>query len=160
METRSPSFHPWRGVEVFCRVTSEPIDPILLMQHVRRDADGAVLLFTGVVRDEDRGRPVAGLTYEAYEEMATAVLRRICEDVVSSSDIGDVAAVHRVGELTVGEVSVAIAIAAPHRDAAYKASREVIERLKREVPIWKRERFADGHETWLDGTTPGPTAGD
>jgi len=160
MGTRSPLSHRWRGVEVFCQVTSEPIDPILVMQRVRRDADGAVLLFAGVVRNEDRGQPVVGLRYEAYEDMAAAVLNQICEDVISSFDIGDVAAVHRVGELTVGEVSVAIAVAAPHRDAAYKASREVIERLKREVPIWKRERFADGHESWLDGTTPGPTPGD
>ena len=139
---------------MFCRVTSEPIDPQEAAQRVRSDKDGAVVLFSGVVRNHDQGRPVAGLRYEAYEEMATAALRRICEEVASQFSIGDIAVVHRVGELSVGDVSVAIAVAAPHRDAAYKASREVIERLKREVPIWKRERYADGDEEWLDGTVP------
>ena len=139
---------------MFCRVTSEPIDPQQAVQLVRSDTDGAVVLFSGVVRNNDQGRQVAGLRYEAYEEMATEALSRICEEVASLFSISDMAVVHRVGELSVGDVSVAIAVAAPHRDAAYKASREVIERLKREVPIWKRERYADGDEEWLDGTVP------
>ena len=144
---------------MFCRVTSEPIDPQHAVQLVRRDTDGAVVLFSGVVRNNDRGRQVAGLRYEAYEEMAIEALNRICEEVASQFSIGDIAVVHRVGDLSVGDVSVAIAVAAPHRDAAYKASREVIERLKREVPIWKRERYADGDEEWLDGTIPSPPGG-
>jgi molybdopterin synthase catalytic subunit len=144
---------------VHCRIASDPIDPQQVVQHVLSDADGAVVLFSGVVRDHDRERPVRGITYEAYEEMATEALTRICEDVASQFRVGDIAVVHRVGELSVGEVSVAIAVAAPHRDAAYKASREVIERLKQEVPIWKRERYADGEEEWLDGTIPCPPQG-
>jgi molybdopterin synthase catalytic subunit len=144
---------------VFCRITSEPIDPHEAAQHVRSDADGAVVLFSGVVRNHDRDRPVVGIRYEAYEEMATQALRVICEEVASEYPIGDIAVVHRVGDLSVGDVSVAIAVAAPHRDAAYKASREVIERLKREVPIWKRERYVDGDEEWLDGTIPGVPGG-
>ncbi|KPK81628.1 MAG: hypothetical protein AMS25_05640 [Gemmatimonas sp. SM23_52] len=145
---------------MYCVITAVPIDIVEMMQHVRRDADGAVLLFAGVVRDHDAGRPVTGLRYEAYAEMATQKLTGICKDVSAQFEIGDIAVAHRIGDLAVGEISVAIAVAAPHRDAAFKASREVIDRLKREVPIWKRERYADGEEVWLDGTVPNlPEAG-
>jgi molybdopterin synthase catalytic subunit len=137
-----------------CEITADPIDAARLMHSVRSDADGAVLLFCGVVRDHDAGRAVESLRYEAYEEMASDVMERICADVVAKYDVGDVAVSHRVGHLAIGEVSVAIAVAAPHRDAAYQASREIIERLKREVPIWKRERYSDGEERWLEGSVP------
>jgi molybdopterin synthase catalytic subunit len=140
---------------MYCHVTRSPIDPLDVMRRVRSDSDGAVLLFTGVVRNHDAGRVVAKLTYEAYEAMAEERLRAICEEVAAGHDVGGIAAVHRLGELAVGEVSVAVAVAAPHRDAAYRASRELIERLKQEVPIWKRERYADGEEAWLEGTPPG-----
>lgn len=138
----------------YCRVITGPIDTLDLMRRVRRDSDGAVLLFTGVVRNHNEGRPVERLEYEAYAEMATAVLQRIVEEVGDRDEVGEIAVVHRVGELEIGEASVAIAVAAPHRDAAYRASRDVIERLKREVPIWKHERYADGDEAWVEGTTP------
>lgn len=141
-------------MSVHVRLTSEAIDAAEIMRQVRSDADGAVLLFTGVVRDHDQGRAVEGLTYEAYEAMATERLTRICEDVRASHDVSDIAVVHRIGELAVGDTAVAVAVASPHRDAAYKASRTVIERLKDEVPIWKRERYADGEEEWLHGATP------
>lgn len=139
---------------MYCRIAREPIDVTELMQQVRSDEDGAVIVFTGVVRNHDRGRPVEGLEYAAYEAMAVGALERICDDVQASFDIGDVAVVHRVGELAIGETSVAIAVAAPHRDAAYGACREIIERLKREVPIWKRERYVGGREEWLEGVAP------
>ncbi len=143
---------------MYCAVTRDPIDAAALLDRVRRDEDGAILLFTGVVRNHDAGRAVSGLTYEAYESMAVAVLERICKQVREEFEVGDVAVVHRLGELGVGESSVAIAVAAPHRDAAYAASRQVIERLKAEVPIWKRERYADGEESWLEGNVP-PVSG-
>jgi molybdopterin synthase catalytic subunit len=139
---------------MYCVVTADPIDAAELIRRVRCDADGAVVTFAGVVRDNDAGRSVVGLKYEAYEEMAVAALERICDDVRAQFDVSDIAVAHRLGELAVGEVSVATAVAAPHRDSAYKASREIIERLKREVPIWKRERYADGEEAWLEGTIP------
>ena len=139
---------------MYCRITKEPIDAASLAERVRGDRDGAVLLFTGVVRNHDGGRPVAGLGYEAYEAMATETLERLCREVADRYEVGEVAVVHRVGQLEVGEVSVAIAVAAPHRDAAYAASRELIERLKREVPIWKRETYADGDARWLEGHRP------
>ncbi len=152
--TKSPSFHRLPEAEVFGAITREPIDTEGLMRSVRSDADGAVILFTGVVRNHDAGRPVASLSYEAYEGMATEGLKKICSEIKDQFEVSDVAVVHRVGDLTIGEVSVAIAGAAPHREAAYRASREVIERLKREIPIWKRERYLDGEEKWLEGTVP------
>ncbi len=139
---------------MYCRIAREPIDITALMERVRSDEDGAVIVFTGVVRNHDKGRVVERLKYEAYEAMAVAAIERICGDVQASFDIGDLAVVHRVGELAIGEASVAIVVAAPHRDAAYRASREIIERLKREVPIWKRERFVGGGEEWLEGVAP------
>lgn len=141
---------------MYCEVISTPIDLPSLLGRVRSDTDGAIVLFCGVVRNHDGGRSVVGLTYESYEEMAAERLRKICEDVASQFEVGDIAVAHRVGELGVGEASVGIAVAAPHRDAAYKASREVIERLKREVPIWKREHYTDGADEWLSGHEPPP----
>ncbi len=139
---------------MYCEVTSSPIDLQSLVERVRSDTDGAIVLFCGVVRNHDAGRAVVGLTYESYEGMAAEKLKEICEEVASQFEVGDIAVTHRVGELGIGEASVGIAVAAPHRDAAYKASREVIERLKREVPIWKREHFADGEDVWLKGAEP------
>ncbi len=139
---------------MFCRITSQAIDPSALIGHVRGDADGAVVLFVGVVRNHHAGRTVERLEYQAYEAMAYRTLAGICQQVQADFEVSDVAVEHRLGELGIGEVSVAIAVAAPHRDAAYRASREIIERLKREVPIWKRERYADGSEEWLEGTAP------
>lgn len=139
---------------MYCKITADPIDVTELMHRVRGDEDGAVIVFTGVVRNHDSGRPVEGLRYEAYETMAVGMLEKICAEVRDRFEIGDLAVVHRVGDLAIGEVSVAIAVAAPHRDAAYRASREVIERLKREVPIWKRERYVGGREEWLEGIVP------
>lgn len=133
-------------------ITDDAIDASQLAGRVRTDKDGAVLTFTGVVRDHHGGRPVTGLRYETYREMAEAKLRAICEEVAAAFDVGDIAVVHRVGPLEIGDVAVAIAVAAHHRDAAYRASREIIERLKREVPIWKQERYADGYEEWQEGT--------
>jgi molybdopterin synthase catalytic subunit len=139
---------------VYCEITREPLDVAALLARVRSDSDGALILFVGVVRDHDTGRAVQGLRYEAYEEMARGKIETICSEVQARYEIGDVAVVHRTGELVVGEASVVISVAAPHRDAAYRASREIIERLKREVPIWKQERYADGGVAWLEGSTP------
>ena len=140
---------------MYCEIVTEPITDLRgLMDRVRSDVDGAVILFTGVVRNHDSGRRVEGIHYEVYTEMARAKLVDICRDVSAEEDVGDIAVIHRVGDLAVGDVSVAIAVAAPHRDAAYRASRTIIERLKQEVPIWKRERYADGEEKWLGGASP------
>lgn len=145
---------------MYCRVTSSPIDLDDLLRRARSDTDGAIVVFCGVVRNHDAGRAVVGLSYEAYEDMAQGKLQEICEGVASQFDVGTIAVAHRVGQLDIGEASVAIVVAAPHRDAAYKASREVIERLKVEVPIWKREHYADGGADWLKGAEPRPRESD
>lgn len=139
---------------MYCTVTRDPIDATGLLHRVRSDPDGAVLLFAGVVRDHHEGRSVEALAYEAYEEMAVEKMATICREVSARFEVGELAVVHRVGDLEIGDISLVIAVAAPHRDAAYKASREIIERIKTEVPIWKRERYSDGGEVWRDGAVP------
>jgi molybdopterin synthase catalytic subunit len=139
---------------MYCAVTREPIDPTDLLHRVRSDADGAVVLFAGVVRDHHEGRSVEALAYEAYEQMAVEKMELICQEVGARFEVGELAVVHRVGDLRIGDISLVIAVAAPHRDAAYRASREIIERIKTEVPIWKRERYSDGGEVWRDGAVP------
>ncbi|MEX2572613.1 MAG: molybdenum cofactor biosynthesis protein MoaE [Gemmatimonadota bacterium] len=137
-----------------CRITADPIDPCTLLDT--SPGDGAALLFVGVVRDHNEGRSVGHLDYQAYPEMAEAVLREIVDEALGRWDAGQVSVVHRVGRLDIGEVSVAIAVTSPHRGDAYDASRYVIEELKKRVPIWKREGYIDGDSEWLRGNTPEP----
>ncbi|MEE8525958.1 MAG: molybdenum cofactor biosynthesis protein MoaE [Thermoanaerobaculia bacterium] len=127
-----------------------PIDMAAVERRVADPACGAVLLFLGTVRDHHAGRAVAGLTYSAYRTMAEKVLGRIAGELEAAGDRLRVAIVHRLGEVPVGEASVVIAVASPHREAAYEASRSALERLKHEVPIWKRERYADGETAWRE----------
>lgn len=131
-------------------LTDGPIDSARLIAAVSGPARGAVVVFAGTVRDHHRGRAVAGLRYSAYRTMAEAVLRRIVADLESGGEGVKAAIVHRLGEVPVGEASVVIAAASPHRAAAYEASRTALERLKTEAPIWKRERYADGGEAWRE----------
>jgi molybdopterin synthase catalytic subunit len=127
-----------------------PLDPARAIAAVAGPGRGAVVVFLGPVRDQHRGRRVAGLAYSAYRPMAAAVLRRIVADLEAGAERLRAAIVHRLGEVPVGEPSVVIAIAAPHRAAAYEASRTALERLKAEAPIWKRERYADGGAAWRE----------
>lgn len=142
-----------------CRVTADPIDVAALLASVPSPSDGAVLLFVGVVRDENDGRGVASLEYEAYAEMAERKMREIADEARARWPVGDVALVHRVGRLEIGEASVAIAVASPHRAEAYEASRYLIEQLKRRVPVWKREGYVEGETRWVPGFTPGVEEG-
>lgn len=137
-----------------CRITHEPIDPGPLLEEATSSSDGAVLLFLGVVRNHNEGREVGFLEYEAYAGMAEATLREIAAEARDRWDTGGIAVVHRIGRLEIGETSVAIAVAAPHRAEAYEASRYVIEELKKRVPIWKREGYLDGARDWLAGHSP------
>ena len=131
-------------------LTDDPIDVAAIERSIAGDGRGAVLLFLGTVRDHHRGRTVDRLTYSAYRPMARQMLGRICRELEAAADGLKVAIVHRLGEVPVGEASVVIASASPHRAAAYEASREALERLKREVPIWKREHYADGRAVWRE----------
>jgi MoaE-MoaD fusion protein len=133
----------------------EPIDAVALVRHVRTDSDGAVVTFDGCVRDNSHGRRTLYLEYEAYEAMAVAKLHEIASEIHASFAIDRVAIAHRLGRLEIGETSVFIAVSAPHRAAAFDACRFAIDTLKRTVPIWKKEYFADG-AVWADGELPPP----
>ena len=127
-----------------------PIDVAALQRRVAGPSRGAVVLFLGTVRDHHDGRTVAALAYDAYRAMAEATLRRLIDELEAEHAPARLAIVHRLGPVPIGEASVAIAVASPHREQAYAASRAALERLKREVPIWKRERYADGSECWRE----------
>jgi molybdopterin synthase catalytic subunit len=129
-----------------------PIDPLDLLRRVASPANGAVILFLGAVRQVNEGRSVTGIDYEAYEQMAASELEAIVTDGATRFGTSDIAVAHRLGELSVEDISVAIAVGHAHRDLAYAASRWVIEELKRRVPIWKREHYTDGTREWVDPT--------
>jgi len=132
-------------------------DPILtedILERVRAASDGAVVLFLGVVRDQNEGRDVEGIEYEAYQEMAVSALTAIAREAGESADTDRIAVAHRTGELKVGEVSLAIAVGSPHREEAYQASRYIIEEIKKRVPVWKKERFTNGETIWVEGVRP------
>ena len=133
-----------------------PIDVGELLRWVQGDSDGAVAVFLGTVRDRNAGRAVLHLDYDAYAGMAEAELLRIAEAARTGYAVSRVAVVHRTGRLRIGEASVAIAVSAPHRAAAFDACRFVIESVKREVPIWKRETF-EGGSVWIEGPGEAPT---
>jgi len=120
----------------------EPVDVAALQDVASRD--GALCLFLGVVRDENEGRRVLRLEYEAYEDMALPLMEEIAAEARRQFGVGEVRIVHRLGRLEIGEVSVAVAAASPHRAEAFAACRYAIDTLKARVPIWKKEFYADG----------------
>jgi molybdopterin synthase catalytic subunit len=131
----------------------DPIDAAALVRHVRAASDGAVVTFDGCVRNQSHGRRTLYLDYEAYESMALAKIAEIAAQLHEKFPIDRVAITHRLGRLEIGETSVFIAVSAPHRPAAFDACRFAIDTLKRTVPIWKKEYFADG-AVWADGELP------
>lgn len=136
-------------------ITTAPLDVRALLSAVASDGDGAVVTFTGLVRDHNLGRRVLFLEYEAYQPLAVKSLDRIVEEARAAWPDARVAVHHRVGRLEVGEASVAVAAASPHRASAFAACRYAIERVKQIAPIWKREHF-EGGEVWLEGATADP----
>ena len=139
-------------------IVTEPIDTAAVLAAVGDDSDGAILLFLGVVRDHADGRSVSGMRYESYVEMAEPVLREIAGEAGEVVGSDRVAVVHRIGELTLGEASVAIAVSSAHRDAAYRASRHVIEEIKKRLPVWKHEHYVDGDAAWVKGVELEPSS--
>jgi len=130
-----------------------PIASAAVIGHTKAPPDGAVVVFDGIVRDQSAGRRTLYLEYEAYEPMALKELRAIGEQLHRQFPVHRVVIVHRLGRLAIGETSVLIAVSAAHRDAAFDACRLAIETLKRAVPIWKKEYFADG-SAWVEGELP------
>jgi molybdopterin synthase catalytic subunit len=137
------------GGNIF-EIVRETIDSRRLVEKLRRPEDGAVVVFEGVVRNNTKGRPTTHLEYECYEGMAQDHMARIGREITAQFAIGRIGMVHRLGRLEIGEASVVVVATAPHRKPAFEAALEGINRLKREVPIWKKEFFADG-AVWVDG---------
>lgn len=131
------------------RLTTDPIDYHALTDGVLRPDCGAVVLFLGTVRELTGDVRTVFLDYQAYPAMAEAKMAEIEADVRSKWPVGDVAIVHRLGRLEVGEVSVAVAVSCPHRAQAFEAGRHAIDRVKELVPIWKKENAPDGSTDWV-----------
>ncbi len=134
----------------FFALTREPIDAAGIAQNLLRGEDGALVNFEGVVRNNTKGRATKFLDYECYEAMAVKMMAEIGREIARTHAIGRIAIVHRLGRMQIGETSVAVIVTAPHRKPAFEAALEGINRLKRIVPIWKKEHFADG-EVWVEG---------
>ena len=152
----------------FFALTRSAIDGAAVVRRLLRGEDGACVNFEGVTRNNSKGRATRYLDYECYEPMAVKVMAEIGGEIARAFAIGRIAMVHRLGRVEIGETSVAVVVTAPHRKPAFDAALEGINRLKRMVPIWKKEYFADG-EVWVDGewddavirtakTIPGPGA--
>ncbi len=135
-------------------ITRQPIDLNALYHRVAFAGAGAILLFSGVVRDHSQGKAVDHLEYEAYPEMAEQAMRDIIAEIHARWPDVRVAMAHRIGKLKIGEASLVIAVAAPHRPEAYAASRYAIERVKAILPVWKKEFTLDG-EHWVEGPVAG-----
>ncbi len=131
-------------------LTRDPINVASVRARVLTPEDGAVVVFEGVVRNNTKGRSTLFLDYECYEPMAIRTMTSLGEEIAASHQITRIAMVHRLGRMEISEISVLIVVSAPHRKPAFDAAFEGINRLKKIVPIWKKEHFADG-EIWVDG---------
>jgi molybdopterin synthase catalytic subunit len=135
------------------RITRDPLDAEavrVLEEAITTQGDGGVVTFQGVVRDNARGKQVRSLEYDAYIEMAEQQMAQIAAEVEARWEDSTVALVHRIGRLEIGECSVVVVVACPHRGEAFEACRYAIDTLKSTVPIWKKEIYADGEE-WVEG---------
>ena len=138
---------------MYSAIVEAPIDIARIVERVSNSANGATVLFLGTVREVNDGRDVTGIEYTAYRSMAERELAAIVEEAAALADSNHVAVEHRLGELAVGDCSVAVAAAHPHRARAFEAARYVIEELKKRVPIWKREQYVDGTREWVRATS-------
>jgi MoaE-MoaD fusion protein len=141
---------PDQGDDHYFALTRDPIDGGAIARRLLRGEDGAFVNFEGVARNNTKGRATRYLEYECYEPMAIKVMSELGREIAKSHQIGRIAMVHRLGRIGIGETSVAVVVTAPHRKPAFDAALEGINRLKKTVPIWKKEFFLDG-EVWVDG---------
>ena len=137
--------------ELVSAITRRRIDPTRLLAEVADSSAGGTVLFIGTVRNRNGGRRVSGLEYQVYREMAEATLKKIEEEVKRKWPVKKISIVHREGVLKVGEVSVAVAVSAQHRAEAFEACRYAIDKIKRSLPLWKKETFASGRRSWVSG---------
>ncbi|WGW12608.1 molybdenum cofactor biosynthesis protein MoaE [Saxibacter everestensis] len=129
-------------------VTADPIVPQELQDLVAMDAAGAVVGFSGIVRNHDRSRPVTGLDYEAHPD-ADRTVKQLVNEIVAAHAVDAVAVAHRTGQLRIGDVAFGVAVSAAHRHEAFAACEEIVETVKRELPIWKHQTFEDGSAEWV-----------
>lgn len=129
-------------------IRDTPLSADEVLRAVEDHETGGTVLFVGTVRDQDHGKPVRLLSYSAHPT-AEAELRRVAEKVAADFPVTAIAAVHRVGDLELGDIAVIVAVASPHRGEAFEASRRLIDDLKHEVPIWKHQVFGDGSTEWV-----------
>lgn len=141
-------------------IVDRAIDRCALLEELANPRNGATVLFVGTVREENDGAPVSSLDYSAYAGMAERELEAIASEAAERWETSDIVIEHRVGELGLGEASVAIGVAHPHRGAAYEASRYIIEELKARLPIWKREHYVDGRAEWVQNSDIGHMTSD
>ncbi|QLY30122.1 molybdenum cofactor biosynthesis protein MoaE [Nocardia huaxiensis] len=134
--------------DLLARISDQPLNPDEVEKAVSGPEHGAVVVFTGKVRNHDGGQAVSALEYSAHPQAET-FLRKVCAEVAAESGL-PVAAVHRIGPLTIGDLAIAVAVAAPHRAEAFTVCADLVDRIKHEVPIWKRQMFADGLSEWVN----------
>jgi molybdopterin synthase catalytic subunit/molybdopterin converting factor small subunit len=144
------------GSDPVIALVTEPIDSASLVRDIKQGEDGAVVVFDGIVRNHTRGRRTVCLVYEAYQDMALRQMQGLAQEAIATHGVRQVAMVHRLGRLEIGETSVLIAVSSAHRAQAFEACRWLIDTLKKTVPIWKKEHFEDG-AVWADGE-PFPSA--
>ncbi len=132
------------------RIVQDDFQTAEVLERLRSPRDGALVAFFGSVRDSFEGRKVKLLRYEVYDDMAEASIRRIEEEVRKASGADQVFVQHRVGDLMPGDPTILVAAASPHREAAFDACRAALERVKTEVPVWKKEIYEDGGEAWVE----------
>ena len=130
-------------------IVDRPLDACALLAEVANTRNGASIVFVGTVRDQNDGAPVTGLDYSSYSQMAERELATIAGEASERWGTPDIVVEHRIGALDLGDASVVIAVAHPHRGAAYEASRYIIEELKKRLPIWKKEHYVDGRAEWV-----------
>lgn len=135
------------------RISSEPLDPAGLKARLADSRAGACVVFEGWVRQNNEGREVSALEYEAYPELAEKEGRRILEEAKQRFSLLGASAVHRTGKLGLGDLAVWVGVAAAHRDAAFEACRYIIDETKARVPIWKKEHYLEGESQWINCAT-------
>jgi molybdopterin synthase catalytic subunit len=129
-------------------ISEQPLSVTEVLDSLEDGTAGGLVLFVGRVRDHDHGQGVSGLSYSAHPS-ALERLQEVCERIAAEHDVTGVAAVHRVGDLAIGDLAVVVATTAGHRGSSFEASRALIDTLKAEVPIWKHQRFTDGSDEWV-----------
>lgn len=138
------------------KICPHPIDLNKFILEFNNTVHGAVCLFFGNVRETNNDISVSGIKYDSHVPLAKKIINDICNEAKSTIDTNvDISIMHRVGELKVGETSVAIGVSSMHREEAFKVSKYIIDELKKRVPIWKEEHYIDGNKEWLDGTQLG-----